>query len=195
MDLPAAEKYILEKLESELSPNLTYHCKGHVLDVLNAAMMYAELEQITVYEKLLLKTAVLFHDSGFIVQAKEHEAIGCEIARKSLPGFGYTEEEIARICGMIMATRIPQTAHNKLEEIICDSDLDYLGRDDFWHIGPTLFTELKTFGVIENEEAWNRMQLKFLNTHRYLTEHAIRLRKAKKQEHIRQIQAIVDGYS
>ena len=32
------------------------------------------------------------------------------------------------------ATKIPQTPLTKLEEIICDADLDYLGREDFFEI-------------------------------------------------------------
>jgi len=32
---------------------------------------------------------------------------------------------------------------NLLEEIICDSDLDYLGRSDFIPVSNTLFEELK----------------------------------------------------
>ena len=34
-----------------------------------------------------------------------------------LPEYGYSTGQIDRICGMIMATQIPQTPHNKLEEI------------------------------------------------------------------------------
>lgn len=194
MDLNGAEKFILEKLDKELSPKLYYHCKGHVLDVMNAALIYAQMEEVGEYEMMLLKSAVLFHDSGFTIQAKEHESIGCEIVRENLPGFGYTEEEIERISGMIMATRIPQTAHNLLEEIICDADLDYLGRDDFWEIGNNLFAELRAYGILDNEQDWNRLQLKFLNSHHYLTKHAILMRQQKKEEHIRKIQSIVDSY-
>ena len=63
---------------------------------------------------------------------------------------------------MIMATKIPQSPRNGLEEIICDADLDYLGRDDFYEIGATLFEELKAYNVLQNEREWNRIQVKFL---------------------------------
>ena len=58
-----------------------------------------------------------------------------------------------QICGMIMATKIPQSPKNYLEQILCDADLDYLGRDDFYDIGGTLFKELKTYNVLDTEEA------------------------------------------
>ena len=63
---------------------------------------------------------------------------------KLLPEFGYSETEIDTICGMILATKFPQQPHNRLEEIMCDADLDYLGRPDFFSIGNTLFEELKS---------------------------------------------------
>ena len=37
---------------------------------------------------------------------------------------------------------MPQTPKNHLEEIMCDSDLDYLGRQDFYPIAETLRQEL-----------------------------------------------------
>lgn len=52
-------------------------------------------------------------------------------ARQYLPHFGYTGDEIEQVCDIIMATQMPQNPHNHLGQIICDADLDYLGRNDF----------------------------------------------------------------
>ena len=109
----------------------------------------------------LLLTAVLFHDSGFLKQQKEHERVGCDIAREYLPEYDYSPEQVEMICGMIMATKIPQTPHNKLEQIICDADLDYLGRDDFFTIGNKLYDELCMYGIISTELEWNKLQVRF----------------------------------
>jgi len=120
MKFKEAELYILEKLKNELPSNLYYHSYSHVMDVLQAAITYAEMENISEYETTLLKTAVLYHDSGFIVQSKDHEMLGCDMVQAKLPEFDYTEEEINRDQGMIMATKIQQTPHNILEQIVCD---------------------------------------------------------------------------
>src|SRR5690606_12261638 len=112
------KEFILEKLERELSKNLTYHNVEHILDVYQTSVEYARLEDINQEETTLLKTASLFHDSGFIVQAEGHEQISCEIAQKHLPGFGYSQPQIDKIKGMIMATKIPQTPTNHLEQIM-----------------------------------------------------------------------------
>jgi hypothetical protein len=83
--------------------------------------------------------------------------------RENLPSFGYSEADITTICGMIMATRIPQSPANLLESILCDADLDYLGRDDFKKIGQTLFEEFTEYSILHDEQAWNRLQVSFLS--------------------------------
>ena len=90
MDFSAAEAFILNKLKTELPGNLYYHSYHHVMDVLKASILYAEMEKISEYDSMLLQTAVLFHDSGFTIQSKDHEELGCRIVRESLPTFGYT---------------------------------------------------------------------------------------------------------
>ncbi len=184
MQFERVKKFILDKLKKELTKNLTYHSLGHIKDVYKAAENLSDLEEISADDKRLILTAVLFHDSGFLISQKEHERLSCELARKYLPDFDYKPEEIERICGMIMATQIPQSPTNLLEKIICDADLDYLGRDDFFTIGDKLFDELVMYGIIDNENEWNKLQVRFLEKHRYFTSSAKRLRKAKKIENL-----------
>ncbi|MES2559508.1 MAG: phosphohydrolase [Bacteroidota bacterium] len=194
MELSKAKAYIIKRLEKELHSNLSYHSLHHVLDVEEAALRLADAEGISAYERDLLLTAVVFHDSGFIYQTKDHEERGCAIVREELPQFGYNKVEIEQICGMIMSTKIPQNPQNVLEQIICDADLDYLGREDFWEIGNHLYQELSVYGILSNEQEWNNLQLKFLNSHHYFTRSAIELRQATKQAHLKKIEAIVQSY-
>jgi len=179
--------FIIDKLSRELPGDLYYHGVHHVLDVLGAAEMLGKNEKISEPDLELVKVAVLFHDSGFIEGSKNHEQRGCELVKKNLPGFGYSSDEINSICGMIMATSYPQKPQNHLEEIICDADLDYLGRDDFFTTGSTLLKEMNTNGSVQTEDDWNKLQESFLGSHHYFTETANRLRNKKKQEHLEEI--------
>lgn len=183
------EAFILDKLEHELPRHLSYHSVAHVKDVIEAAMKIAAEEQVSGEDLLLLKTAALFHDSGFLQGAQEHERKSCDIARQYLPGYGYTAAQLEKICGMIMATRIPQSPANHLEQILADADLDYLGRDDFFTIGNRLYEELSMFGIVNTERDWNLLQERFLESHHYFTPTAIRWRAAKKQENLDKIKA------
>ncbi len=191
MEFEKVKKFILKKLKNELPKNLTYHSSEHIKDVYSSAQTIAELEHVEGEDLLLLLTAVLFHDSGFIREQKNHEEESCGIAREYLPQYDYTPAQIDRICGMIMATKIPQTPHNRLEEIICDADLDYLGRDDFFKIGNGLYEELCMYGIINSEAEWNKLQVRFLEKHKYFTKTARKLRKPKKDEYLSMVRAKV----
>ncbi|MGV3637041.1 MAG: HD domain-containing protein [Flavobacteriales bacterium] len=181
MDPQAARAFILRKLREELPEARTYHCLEHTLDVYASAVDIAEQEGVSGEGLTLLKVAALYHDAGFAVQDLEHEQASCAIVREKLPGFGFTTEQVELICEMIMATRIPQAPRNKLARILCDADLDYLGRGDFERIGNTLFAEMRHYGVLKTERDWNELQVRFLERHTYFTSTNKRLREPVKQ--------------
>ena len=189
MDTQAAKAYILAKLKKELPPQRTYHSLEHTLDVYASVIGIAEQEGVTGEGLALLKIAALYHDAGFTVQDLDHEVAGCTIVREQLPRFGFTGPQIELICDMIMSTRIPQTPRNKLGRILCDADLDYLGRNDFARIGTTLFNEMCTYGVLKSEREWNELQVRFLERHRYFTTTNKKMREAEKQKHLEQVKA------
>jgi uncharacterized protein len=192
MNIADTKQFIVSVLATELSPTLYYHGLHHVLDVVEAADRLACAECITDADSLdLLTTAALFHDVGFISTYKGHEEAGCAYVGRVLPGFGYNPEQISAICGMILATRIPQTPRTKLEEILCDADLDYLGRDDFEPIAHSLYNELKARDMVTNELAWNRIQVSFLSSHHYWTPTAIATRQTVKEQHLQALKTLV----
>lgn len=194
MKYRAAKTFILQKMASELTNKLTYHGLHHTLDVLKITSELCKAENISRKNTTLLKTAALFHDCGFTETYTNHEEKGCEIARRHLPEFDYEDDDIEKICGMIMATKIPQSPKNILERIICDADLDYLGRDDFYSIGNTLFEEFKVYNVINDEKSWNRLQVGFIGNHNYFTKTTLKRRENKKQKHLKELKNLVATY-
>ena len=188
------EKFVLGKLKTELPKGLSYHGAHHTLDVLRSAETIGKAEGISDEEMNLLKIAVLFHDLGFTRVYRDHEEVGIQIAREELPKFGFTTAEIDKIAGMIMATKIPQEPHNKLEEIIADADLEYLGTDDFETIGKTLFEEIKVYLDVESERQWNIIQMNFLKNHHYHTAYCKKYLEPQKQKYLQQIIKIVESY-
>ena len=175
---------ILSRLKNELDPRLGYHNIMHTLDVLEQAEVLAKQENVTdKHDLLLLKTAAVFHDSGFLFVYKGHEEKGCEIASQSLRNV-FSEEDIKKVCGMIMATKIPQSPNTLLEQIICDADLDYLGRNDFEPISQTLHKEFIIFKIIPEDIIWDHVQIKFFESHHYFTGTSISKRNEKKLKHL-----------
>lgn len=189
MQLDLAEQYIMDRLTDELSPDLTYHNSAHTRDVYHTAQQLAAQEGVDGHDLQLLLTAALFHDAGFLIQAKNHELHSCSIAQRALPSFGYGEADILRICALIMATEIPQQPTDHLEEIICDADLDYLGRDDFSARSQLLYQEMRKVGTIGSRTAYDELQRAFLENHRYFTATSNRLRNKKKEENYNKLMA------
>jgi uncharacterized protein len=182
-----AEEAIMTKLKNELAEHLTYHSYFHTLDVLNAAMQIAETEHISKEEVSLLRIAAAYHDSGFLEVYKGHELKSCEYARRDLPAFDFTEEQIEIICGIIMATKIPQSPTTKLQEIIADADLDYLGRSDYKHIAAKLFAELKVQNILKEESEWIKLQESFIKAHNYFTHFGKITREPVKLQHLKEL--------
>jgi len=187
MDQPAAEMYILSRLRSGLPKERTYHNFSHTLDVYRSAVELAMHAGVKEEEMNLLRTAALYHDSGFMVQDHDHEEAGCTIAREALPQFGYGKEHIKRVCDLVMATKLPPRPKDQLAMILCDADLDYLGRPDFFRIGTTLFWEFKHYGVVKDEHDWNELQVRFMSAHRYFTETSRAEREPLKQQNLERV--------
>ncbi len=178
------KKPILLTLEKDLDPRLGYHNLAHTIDVVKQAETIARSERLTnEHDLLLLKTAAVFHDSGFLYVYKNHEEKSCEIATEYLNGI-FNGDDLKRIHGMIMATKIPQPPHNLLEQIICDADLDYLGRDDFEPISRNLYKEFITYKIIPEDCVWDHLQIRFFETHHYFTKTAIEKRNNVKLKHL-----------
>jgi putative nucleotidyltransferase with HDIG domain len=180
---------ILNKLKNELSKNLFYHSIHHTLDVYYCAESIAKEEGVTGSDLKLLLVAAIYHDAGYLIQNKGHEELSCKIARQYLLQFHYTKQDIDLICEIIMATKIPQNPKSHLEEIICDADLNYLGRTDFFSIEEKLYEEMFAFGYIKNREEWNKVQVDFMQKHHYFTSTAIKHNYIQKEKNLAIVQS------
>ena len=186
-----AKQYALNILSAELSPDFIYHDLVHTLDVYEAVKRLSDLEDLNDHEQLLLKTAALYHDIGLINNISEHEAIAVVMVKKILPDFGYNEKDIDSISRMIMSTALPQSPNNLLEKILCDADLDYLGRDDFFMTSSKLHLEWKRMGINDlSFNEWIIVERSFLKSHSYFTQAAKELRDQGKQDNLLQLENI-----
>ena len=110
-----------------------------------------------------------------------------------MPDLNYTPLQIEKVCSLIMATKIPQSCNNLLEQIICDADLDYLGREDFWELSKKLYEEIGKEEEID-DKAWYELQVDFLEDHHYFTATANRLRNDTKQKHLQKIKQRIASF-
>ncbi|MEW5872791.1 MAG: HD domain-containing protein [Chloroflexota bacterium] len=185
-----AKKYVLARLAEELPEGLYYHGIHHTRDdVLPAVEHLAKLASLGYGETLLLQTAALYHDIGFIEAYQDNEPIAARIAAQTLPQFGYTPEQIQVVGQIVLATHLPQSPQSYLEQLMCDADLDSLGRDDYLVTSHNLWKELKHHGAYLTSRQWYQRQIDFLGQHTYFTSVAQALRGPGKRKNLEMLKA------
>jgi HD superfamily phosphodiesterase len=143
--------------------------------------------KIPTRDAYLLRTAAILHDTGFIWSFENHEEASIDYARKILPDWNYSRNEIEIITGIITATKIPQMPSTVPEQIIGDADLDYLGTGSFYSTGDKLYRELLSYRKVSNEEEWDRIQVSFLKHHTFHTPFAKKYREPVKQKYLTEL--------
>jgi len=197
----ALREYVLEVLEKGLPRNLYYHRIGHTRDyVLPFAEVLGNSEGVSNNNLLLLKTAALIHDVGFLEEYFNNEKIAIKFAEDILPHFGYLPYEVARIEEIIFATKLEEIdgkkvqnpdPHDILQKIICDADLGYLGEKSFFVIAENLRKELNEHGNYFDIPSWMEKSLEFQKNHHYFTSSARYLRDYGKKENIKNLERLI----
>jgi class 3 adenylate cyclase len=188
------EEFVLNKLETELPAGMFYHNVSHTKDVITRVDILGRSENVTEEELLLLKTAALLHDVGFIISYTDHEDNSIDFARELLPKYKYSDEQIKQVVRLIDITRVDAIPQSLIEMIIKDADLDYLGRSDFVPISENLFKEITTHGINLTIEEWNKLQYEFISNHTFYTGSAKKLRQVNKEGQLQKLKELVLTY-
>lgn len=176
--------FVVDLLKEKLSPFYYYHNYGHTLYVFDKVIEIGQQEDCTEKEIDLLSAAALWHDAGFINTYNNHEKAGCQLAQQYLPAYGYDATDINTICGMIMVTKMPQHPQTKLETIIADADLEYLGTYTVEEKAANLFRELQHINPSLTKAQWHKTQVGFLQKHQYFTHFCKENREPVKREYL-----------
>ncbi|WP_373056499.1 HD domain-containing protein [Zunongwangia sp. H14] len=186
---------VTSNLEKNLPSWLHYHCADHTRHVLEQTIFIADKENVKEEDLFLLKLAALYHDTGFMKSRENHEEISCGIAHEELTRDGLKKEEVDKVCKMILATKIPQKPRTKLENIIADADLEYLGTARFDEISNRLYKELLHYRPTLSREEWNEIQINFISKHRYHTNYCRQHREPMKLANLEKLKKEVRNQS
>jgi len=178
------EEYIMDRMGKELPDKLLYHNVHHTGHVYRQVELLGQGEEVSQEDLLLLRSAALLHDMGYIDTFDNHEIRSVEYAREILPLYRFKEGQIDAICDLIMATKLPPGPSSLLEKIICDANLDHLGRADFLIQSDRLFQEYLLNKKIRNKKDWNLMQVELLENHEFYTETARKIREISTEQQI-----------
>jgi len=178
---------VLQRLKDGLDKHYYYHDVRHTLDVIEQSQTIGKLEGVSVRDLEILKIAALFHDTGFLKVRSGHEQASVDFFQSADGLSTLADEDCDIIIGCIVATHIPQNPKNHLARILCDADVDYLGREDFSLIAENLFLEMSACGEMSDRITWDNLQIKFLEGHAYHTVSNQERRNAKKEENLNEV--------
>jgi len=188
--LKIVDHYIRSLFRDELPEGIKYHDGNHTLHptkgVVASANRIAMSENISERDRELLITAAYFHDTGYIREYEKNEPIAARMAGRILKLIGYKPNEVVKVQNMILATDLERKPKTHAEKILCDADLDHLGREDFFKFDGKLRDGWRSKGIDVSDEAkWYRGTLEFIKKHQYYTESQKKLREKGKQKNIK----------
>ncbi len=184
-------KQALQLLKNGLTADHHYHGVYHTLNVLKVCNAAIRREKIAPQDAKLLRIAALYHDTGFVDTYEGHEDESIRLVTAAMTQLGVDTQSVKKVQNLIRATKTPQEPKTRLEKILCDADLDYLGRKDYPEISQKLYRELKAFQLVASEEAWREQQIAFLQKHRYHTAFAKKNREPVKQKRIQELKSVL----
>jgi predicted metal-dependent HD superfamily phosphohydrolase len=187
---------------ARLPPDLLYHGPHHtLLDVFPAVDRLCEGEAVAPGDRDMVLAAGLFHDIGFLETYDGNEPVGARIAGETLPGFGFPPPEVSRVRTLILSTAMKEVdgvwrqvpGDDPLARILCDADLDNLGRDDFFGVSATLRRELSNQGRDFTELQWLARQILFVSQQEWFTDTQRRARQAGKEANLAELRRQLSG--
>jgi len=182
----------IQKLEEYVSKNMVnrpYHNYSHALDARKAFSEIAEKEGLYSEGVFIGISAMTIHDLITVPYAKDNEERTIEEARKVLPAFGYNSYEVDEILKIIYATKVGVEPCSLLEKIAKDADTENLGRDDFLDKNDAVRSEL---GLPQNVK-WYDGTMKFMQSHKFYTKTAQKLRNEKKIENMNVMNTLIEA--
>lgn len=189
LDYLGAREYMFARLRNELPDYLEYHGWNHTKGVLEAVELLGREEGLSEEDQILINTAAVYHDCGYLETYWNNEEVAVKIVRKTLPEYGYTTSQINIICSIIRSTKVRAIPKTKLEKIMNDADYDYLGRPDYHKIAAKLFREWQHLGTNMPRKQWVQTQIHFLEKHKYYTPAANRIRNEQKLQNILELKS------
>jgi len=171
--LKISEDYAKNLLKDKLSSVYTYHNLDHTIQVVDKIKILAKEENINPEDTENLLLAGWFHDLGYVDDAENHEEESRKIASDFLKQHQFSEERIAKIGELILATDKFYKPKNHLEEVIKDADLYHLASDDYFRICENLRQEIKEVHHQKfSKQQWSELNIVFFSKHQFYTKYA-----------------------
>ena len=186
--LKISEDYVKNLFKDKLSSAYTYHNLDHTIQVVDKIKILAKEENISPEDTENLLLAGWFHDLGYVDDADNHEEESRKIASDFLKQHQFSEERIAKIGELILATDKFYKPKNHLEEIIKDADMYHLASDDYFRICENLRQEIKEVHHQKfSKLQWAELNITFFAKHQFYTKFAKENWQPEKEKNVEKI--------
>lgn len=188
------ETYVKRFMADKLDEKMCYHNLNHTLEVVEAAEIIGrgcklnedELEQVII--------AAWFHDIGYYNGREDHELHSADLARSFLIKTSFPAYKIENVCSSILATKIPQSPKNLLEQVLCDADLYHLSTEKFFEKTELLREEMLAHKIYVQPESWLSTSCNFVTNHKYFTEYARTFLRPKKIKNLSALKRKINSW-
>ncbi len=185
-----AQQFAVNFIQQNKTETHCFHDNIHTDDVVLAAEEMAAHYGLDEQNRFVVTCAAYFHDLGYCSGGTAgHEARSADLALAFLQNEGISEDLQQKVKGCILATQMPQSPTNLLEEIVCDADLFHLGGDTFEVRNKLMRQEAEQvaeFKIAKN--VWRDLTIQLLKKHRYHTEYARQKLNEGKLKHIKELE-------
>jgi len=176
------EEKVFDDILKNLPESLHFHRPEYARKVYNQSFLLCRSEEIEEEDRLLVRTAALMLFTGLTQDYHNFENRSSVICREILPDFSYSDRQTDQICNLILATKTPFSPNNRLEKILIDSRMEFIGRPDYTTQIKLLYQELKEVGSKINGQQFKNQQLELLFEFQFYTVAAKRLREVSGSE-------------
>lgn len=187
--LSDAQTFVTDIYANKVNKSIRFHNLDHTQAVVIASEEMAQYYQLQDEDHAALAIAAWFHDTGYSSgDANGHEAVSVGLATNFLKEHQADEAFIQKVRSAIEATKMPQTPGNLVEQILCDADLYHLGTNEFKTKNKLLREELTGFFKKDvSKKQWKKININFLENHKYFTDYARRKLQPIKEKNLNEI--------
>ncbi|MBN2773005.1 MAG: HD domain-containing protein, partial [Prolixibacteraceae bacterium] len=186
--LQEAEKFVSSFLEQKLSEDIIFHTFEHARDIVKNAEFIGNHSGLNEDQMNMVKLSALFHDVGYVFQDIDHESKSAETAREFLSSKGIDEDQIKKVEGCILATKVPQNPQDEISKVLCDADLMHFATGEYFEKAEKLRKEWKRTGLYDfNKKDFNLNSIGFFKKHHYHTEYGKTVLEENKKKTLEQL--------
>ena len=176
-----AHNFVRNLLITNLPQSIVFHDIDHAEYVSEKAEFIGLQCGLNDNEINLVKICAWFHDTGFVIDPKNHEDESVKIAENFLLQNNISIEIINQIKKCILATKISEIPEDIYSKVLCDADLMHLTEDDYFDRISKMRKEWKN--LLEkkiSKRKFHKISLDFFEQHHFHTQYGKKELKPKK---------------